>query len=79
MHISMDGRGRNLDNVFIVRLWRYLKQQAIYFEEISGGFEARRVVKNWMTFYNPERPHSELDQKTPDDSYWAGLEQQKAA
>ena len=79
VRISMDGRGQYLDNIFIERLWRSLKQEAIYLEEISEGFQARRVIKNWMAFYNTERPHSALDRQTPDDGYWAGLEQQKAA
>ena len=79
VRISMDGRGRYLDNIFIERLWRSLKQEAIYLEEISDGFQARRVIKNWMEFYNTERPHSALDRQTPDDAYWAGSEEQKAA
>ena len=77
--ISMDGKGRFLDNIFVERLWRSLKQEAIYLEEISDGFQARRVIKKWITFYNTERPHSALDRQTPDDACWAGLEQQKAA
>lgn len=79
VRISMDGRGRYLDNIFIERLWRSLKQKAIYLEEITDGFQARKVVKNWMAFYNSQRPHSALDRLTPDDAYWAGLEEQKAA
>jgi len=79
VRISMDGRGRYLDNIFIERLWRSLKQEAIYLEEISDGFQARRVIKNRMTFYNTERPHSALDRRTPDEAYWAGREKQKAA
>lgn len=79
VRISMDGRGRYLDNIFIERLWRSLKQEAIYLEEITDGFQARRVVKDWMAFYNTKRPHSGLDRRTPDDAYWAGLEKQKAA
>ena len=75
----MDGRGRYLDNIFIERLWRSLKQEAIYLEEITDGFQAQRIVKNWMAFYNTERPHSALEGQTPDDAYWSGLEQQKAA
>ena len=78
VRISMDGRGRYPDNIFIKRLWRSLKQEAIYLEEISAGFQARSVIKNWMAFYNTERPHSELDRQTPDDTYWAGLEEHKA-
>ena len=79
VRISMDGRGRYLDNIFIERLWRSLKQEAIYLKEINDGFQARLVVKNWMTFYNNERPHSALERLTPDDAYWARLEEQKAA
>lgn len=79
VRISMDGRGRYMDNIFIERLWRSLKQEAIYLEEINDGFQARRVIKNWMIFYNSERPHSALDRQTPDDAYWAGLDEQKAA
>ncbi|WP_106404309.1 IS3 family transposase [Thalassovita autumnalis] len=79
VRISMDGRGRYLDNIFIERLWRSLKQEAIYLEEISDGFQARRIIKDWMAFYNNRRPHSALDRQTPDDAYWAGLEEQKAA
>jgi len=92
VRISMDGRGRYLPshrfcettagqwtNIFIERLWRSLKQEAIYLEEITDGFQARRVIKNWMAFYNTDRPHSALDRQTPDDAYWSGLEEQKAA
>ncbi|WP_353346657.1 IS3 family transposase [Litorivita sp. NS0012-18] len=79
VRISMDGRGRYLDNIFIERLWRSLKQEAIYLEEISDGFQARRVIKNWMAFYNAERPHSALDRQTPNEAYWTSLEEQKAA
>lgn len=79
VRISMDGRGRYLDNIFIERLWRSLKQEAIYLEEISDGFQARRVIKKWMAFYNSDRPHSALDRQTPDDAYWAGLKDKKAA
>ena len=79
VRIPMDGRGRYLDNIFIERLWRSLKQEAIYLEEITDGFQARRVIKDWIAFYNTERPHSALDWLTPDDADWAGLEEQKAA
>lgn len=65
--------------IFIERLWCSLKQEPICLEEISDGFQARRVVKNWMAFYNTEHPHSALDRQTPDEAYWTGLEEQKAA
>lgn len=79
VRISKDGRGSYLDNIFIERLWRSLKQEAIYLEEIRYGFHARRVIKDWMTFNNTERPHSALDRLTPDYAYWPGLKGQKAA
>ena len=61
-----------MDNIFIERLWRSLKQEAVYLEELSDGFKARRVIKNWIAFYNTERPHSALGRRTPDEAYWAG-------
>lgn len=79
VRFSMDGGGRYLDNIFIERLSRSMKQEAIYLEEISDGFQARRIVKNWMAFYNTERPHSALDRRTPDEAYWTGSKDQKAA
>lgn len=79
VRISMDGRRRYLDNIFIERLWRSLKQEAIYLEEIDDGFKARRVIKDWMAFYNTRRPHSALDRQVPGDAHWAGLEHRKAA
>lgn len=66
-----------MDNIFIERLWRSLKQEAICLEEISCGFQARSVIKNWMTFYNTRRPHPALDRQSPDGACWAGLEEQK--
>ena len=60
IRISMDGRGRCLDNIFIERLWRSLKYVAVYLRELADGFEARRVIGEWIDFYNTERPHSAL-------------------
>jgi len=68
--ISMDGRGRYLDNIFIERLWRSLKYEAIYLTEMTDGFKARRVITDWMEFYNTIRPHSSLDGRTPHEEYW---------
>ena len=69
---SMDGRGRCLDNVFIERLWRSLKYEAVYLRELEDGFEAQRVIAQWIGFYNEVRPHSALDGRTPDEVYRAG-------
>jgi putative transposase len=70
--ISMDGRGRCLDNVFIERLWRSLKYEAVYLHEMTDGFAAERVIGEWIEFYNTERPHSALDGRTPADAYSTG-------
>jgi len=70
--ISMDGRGRWLDNVFIERLWRSLKYEAVYLHELADGFEAERLIGEWFSFYNHGRPHSALAGRTPAEAYAAG-------
>ena len=70
--ISMDGRGRYMDNIFIERLWRSLKYEAVYLHELTDGFKAERVIGEWIGFYNTERPHSSLDGRTPAEAYGAG-------
>ena len=70
--ISMDGRGRCLDNIFIERLWRSLKYEAVYLHEMTDGFVAERVIGDWIAFYNTERPHSALDGRTPAEAHSAG-------
>ena len=73
MRCSMDGRGRCLDNVFIERLWRSLKYEAVYLHELADGFEAQRVIGEWIDYYNKERPHSALDGRTPAEAYRDGM------
>jgi putative transposase len=63
--ISMDGRGRALDNVFIERLWRTLKYEDIYLKDYSNAQELRSGVEKYFNYYSYERPHSSLDNKTP--------------
>lgn len=70
--ISMDGRGRFMDNIFIERLWRSLKYEAVYLHELTDGFVAERVIAEWIGFYNAERPHSALAGQTPAEAYGAG-------
>ena len=77
--ISMDGRGRYLDHIFIERLWRSLKQAAVYLHEITDGFQAKRISDNWIGFYNSERPHTALDKRTPDAAYFVQVKMRKAA
>lgn len=68
--ISMDGRGRWMDNVFIERLWRSLKYERIYLHEMNSGHDAARLIGSWMDYYNHERPHSHLGRdKTPMEAY----------
>ena len=71
--ISMDGRGRCMDNIFIERLWRSLKYEAVYLYELADGFQAQRVIARWMTFYNTQRPHSALADATPAEAYDRGM------
>ncbi len=61
-----------MDNVFIERLWRSLKYEAVYLHELSDGFKAERVIGEWIDFYNTERPHSALAGKTPAEAYGVG-------
>ena len=65
VRISMDGRGRWLDNVFIERLWRSLKYEDIYLEGYADGREARAGIGAWFAFYNARRPHRALGNRTP--------------
>ena len=67
--ISMDGRGRCMDNIFIERLWRSLKYEAVYLHELTDGFVAERVIADWIGFYNTERPHSAHGGQTPAEAY----------
>jgi putative transposase len=63
--ISMDGRGRWMDNVFIERLWRSLKYEDIYLKGYADGREARAGIASWIAFYNTRRPHQALANRTP--------------
>ena len=62
IRISMDGKGRWMDNVVIERLWRSLKYECVYLSEFTTGSEARTGIGGWMDFYNRCRPH---DSRTP--------------
>lgn len=68
--ISMDGRGRWVDNVMIERLWRTLKYDCVYRYAFETGSEARKGIGKWIRRYNEKRPHSSLDDKTPYEAYW---------
>ncbi len=68
--ISMDGRGRCQDNIFVERLWWTLKHQYIYLHSFDTGNALRRGLAWWITYYNQDRGHSSLDGKTPDEVYY---------
>ena len=67
--ISMDGKGRWMDNIFIERLWRSLKYEEVYLSEYTTGSEARAGIGWWLDFYDQRRPHSSLDGRTPNEAY----------
>ena len=67
--ISMDGRGRWMDNVFIERLWRSLKYECVFLNAFETGSEAQSGICRWISYYNTDRPHSALAGRTPDEVY----------
>ena len=79
VRISMDGRGRWMDNVFIERLWRSLKYECIYLHAFETGSELRAGLSNWISYYNARRPHSTLAGHTPDEAYEDGRTEKLAA
>jgi len=70
IQVSMDGRGRVQDNIFIERLWWTLKYHYIYLHAFDNGSELRRGLQQWVDFYNQERSHQSLDNLTPDEVYY---------
>jgi putative transposase len=77
--ISMDGRGRWMDNVFIERLWRSVKYEDVYLKAYDSIPAAREGLTTYFEFYNSRRRHQSLDRKTPDNVYWSTLPQKQAA
>ena len=68
--ISMDGRGRALDNVFVERLWRTVKYEDVYLQNYATGAECHAGLAAYLTFYCEERPHQSLEYRTPAEVYW---------
>ena len=62
-----------MDNIFIERLWRSMKYEAVYLHELSDGFAAQRAIAKWLNFYNTTRPHSALAGAIPAEAYEKGL------
>ena len=71
VRISMDGKGRWRDNVFVERLWRSLKYEEVYLHAYDDVRQARERIGNYLAFFNDERPHQALDYLTPSDVYFS--------
>ena len=71
--ISMDGKGRWIDNVFIERLWRSVKYEEVYLHAYTNGTEARTALSRYFGFYNARRSHQALEYRTPDEAYFGAL------
>ena len=79
VRISMDGRGRWMDNVFIERLWRSLKYECVYLHAFETGSALRAGLARWIGYYNARRPHSAPAGRTPDQAYEATAMERWAA
>ena len=77
--ISMDGKGRWMDNVFIERLWRSLKYECVYLHAFETASETRAGIGSWVAYYNAERPHSTFKGQVPDEVYAPRPDVQKLA
>ena len=77
--ISMDGKGRWIDNRMIERLWRSLKYECIYLNAFETGSETRAGIEKWIAYYNAERPHSTHGILTPDEAYDRKMEPMSSA
>ena len=69
IQVSMDGKGRYLDNIFVERLWRSIKYEEVYLKAYQDGSEARTGIGAYLEFYNQQRPHQALDYRTPAEMY----------
>ena len=77
--ISMDGKGRWVDNVFVERLWNSVKYEEVYLHAYDSVAEARQGLQRYFQFYNQRRPHSSLDGQTPNAVYFSSLPLNQAA
>ena len=69
MKISMDGKGRYADNIFVERLWRTVKYEEVYFKAYASAGDARRELGAYFRFYNDQRPHQALGYRTPGEVF----------
>ena len=79
VRISMDGKGRWIDNVFVERLWRSVKYEDIYLHAYETVGEVKAALARYFSFYNARRPHQSLDYRTPDEMYFATQPLKRAA
>jgi putative transposase len=79
VRISMDGKGRWVDNVFIERLWKSVKYEEVYLKGYNSISEARRELGVYFEFYNRKRRHQGLDNRTPDEVYWTSRHRSQVA
>jgi len=77
--ISMDGKGRWVDNVFVERLWRSVKYENVYLHAYESVVEARAGISKYLDFFNSKRPHSSLRGRTPDEAYFLTDDMKEAA
>jgi len=78
VRVSMDGKGRWIDNVFVERLWRSVKYEDIYLHAYESMSELKAALSRYFSFYNARRPHQNLEYRTPDEVYF-GTQPMKAA
>ena len=79
IQISMDGKGRWVDNVFVERLWKSVKDEHVYLHAYDSVLEAKQQLASYFEFYNTRRPHSSLGGQTPDTAYCGNGEWKQAA
>ena len=79
VQVSMDGKGRYLDNIFVERLWRSIKYEEVYLKAYQTVAEARAGIDAYLEFYNQQRPHQALGYRTPAEVYQNGQEGKKVA
>lgn len=77
IQISMDSKGRALDNIFVERLWRSLKYEEVYLKAYETVKESKREISSWINFYNQRRRHQKLGKQTPNQVYFKSLKENK--
>ena len=70
IQISMDGKGRALDNIIVERLWRSVKYEEVYIKDYARGVDAHEGLTRYLRFFNEERPHQSLGYRTPSEVYF---------